>query len=100
MSRDTRLFWMLRKQSLGIEQPSDKQKALLRKLGLPCPRTKREAGLMLDAKLSPLKCWRKLVKAIDKAQTDGELDAAGQDVRLVAGILPGEHRETLVEIGK
>lgn len=62
--------------------------------------TKREAGMLLDAALNPLKFYSERMKEIDKAEVPSDLDAVGRDVKLVAGILPKQHMDALIDAGK
>lgn len=82
--------------------PSGGQIGYMKKLELPWQRArnKREAGLLLDAALEPLKTYRKLLREIDKATSAEALDSVGRDVRLVADVLPADHVEPLVEEGR
>lgn len=63
-------------------------------------RTKREAGLLLDAALNPLKFYAERLKEIDKAEVPTDLDAVGRVVKLVFGILPKQHMDALIDAGK
>ena len=82
--------------------PSDKQIGLMRYKGLPAERAtcRREAGIMLDALLDPMKCVKELLKAIDKARTQFELSRAAREAALTRGILPEDHFATLTEAGR
>lgn len=63
-------------------------------------KNKREAGMLLDACLNPLKLYKELIRAIDKADVASELDAVGRDIRLVTSVLPEQHMAALIEAGK
>jgi hypothetical protein len=82
--------------------PSDAQLSFMVKLRLPHRRAKckRQAGLILDAHLKPLKLFNRLVRQIDKCASAADLDAVGRDVKLIAGVLPDDHFEPLCEAGK
>ena len=82
--------------------PTKGQVGYMESLGLPWKRARniREAGLLLDAHLEPLKLYKKLMREIDKAGNAAELDAAKRDLALVLDILPRQHVEALFEAGK
>ncbi len=82
--------------------PSSGQIGYMKALGLPHHRAKckRQAGLILDAHLEPLKTYRKLYRQIDKTRTPTELDEIGRDVGLVLDVLPEDFREPLMDAGR
>lgn len=82
--------------------PSDAQVRFMRNLGLPWERAKckHHARLLLDAHLEPLKLYKRLVRQVDKATTPTDLDAVGRDIALVRDVLPAQHFDCLVELGK
>lgn len=62
--------------------------------------TKREAGLLLDAALTPLKFYKEQLRLIDKAEVPSDLAAVGRALRLVFGVLPKQHMDALIDAGK
>lgn len=64
------------------------------------PKSKRDAGLLLDAKLNPIKVYRHLIGRIDKALTHQQLNGIAVDLRLVKGTLQDDWWDQLAEAGK
>lgn len=85
-----------------IVGPSKGQIGYMDALGLPWQRcrSKKQAGWMLDAHLEPLKCYKRLLKEIDKAGTPEELDAVGRLFGMVKDVLPADYVAPLVAAGK
>lgn len=82
--------------------PTLGQLAYLKRLKMPQNRAKnqREAGLLIDTQLKPLKLFKQLRRALDKAKTDEELDAVKNDLILVRHFLPPDYVQALFEAGK
>lgn len=64
------------------------------------PRCKRDAGLLIDAKLEPEKFQKERFKEIDKARRDSDLDGVARDIVLVRGLLDPDVEATIVKEGK
>ena len=82
--------------------PSKGQIDFLKSLGLPWrrPRNKRQAGLILDARLAPLKLYKRLYAEVCRALTEEQLDAIGRDIAIVLDVLPSKESGPLVEAGR
>ena len=82
--------------------PSPGQLWKLESEGLPWrrPNNRREATLLIDAKLKPLLWYRRRLREIDKATNRPDLDAVGRDLVLVRDVLPPQHFSALCEAGK
>ena len=73
-------------------------------LGWKCPgrkvKNRREASLLLDARLSPDEFLQKRLKDMERARFVVDVDAIGREVAFVAGVVPKYHWDALVEAGK
>jgi hypothetical protein len=83
--------------------PSRKQLDLLRwKLGeefVPLATTPRACSMLLDAKLQPLKLYKRLRRRIEAAKSAAELSAISRDVVLIRKVLPKVYISPLVDLG-
>jgi superfamily II DNA or RNA helicase len=81
--------------------PSGKQLGLMRYKNIPAERakSKRDAGLLIDAKLDPTKFFTDRKKAITDCRDLEQLSATGKDLALVKGVLPSLVWQQIVQLG-
>lgn len=84
------------------EGPTGGQLTLMRNRSIPhrLAKTRYDASLLLDAKISPDECEAKLLERIVKPRSAEDLDAAADDMKLIRGFLPEEHWNRLAQEGR